>query len=257
MSGRASWTLNTGLAIARPSTGRGCRGSGHKGLVVSFRPTRCCCGRRLRGRVRTWFAPRYRPTSGNCTGQGVPIPTGHASSDKEHASERLKPRSAVSEPSTRPISDGPAPCLVVLQAHATSRGKYRHNDWSRSHWTTRIISTRDGLCTSRCQAEPCPTPMHMSASIRVGRLSRSHATSAGAPVVRVVRDRRSGGGHPGSEASRAVALPTCVGQAADDVAVDPSPVLDRKFTPRRRLEHPRIRRSQKSHATMILKVGPW
>ena len=42
-------------------------------------------------------------------------------------------------------------------------------------------------------------PMHMSAAIRVSRLSRSCRTGAGAAVVRVVRHRKSEDGQPGSE----------------------------------------------------------
>ena len=75
-----------------------------------------------------------------------------------------------------------------------------------------------------------PDPMHMSAAITVSRLSQSHGTRAGAAVVRVVRDRKSEDGQPGSGSSRADTVPTCVVQAADDGAVDPSPFLDRKFT---------------------------
>ena len=73
-------------------------------------------------------------------------------------------------------------------------------------------------------------PMHMSAAIQVSRLSRSHGTRTGAAVVRLVRDRKSEDGQPGSGSSRADTVPTCLAQAADDLAVDPSPFLDRKFT---------------------------
>ena len=74
--------------------------------------------------------------------------------------------------------------------------------------------------------------MHMSAAIRVSRLSRSHGTRARARVAveRVVRNRKSEDGQPASEviASRHCAHMRC--SAADDLAVDPSPFLDRKFT---------------------------
>ena len=57
-----------------------------------------------------------------------------------------------------------------------------------------------------------PDPMHMSAAIRVSRLSRSCRTGAGAAVVRVVRHRMSEDGQPGSGSSRADTVPTWLAQ---------------------------------------------